>query len=221
LTQIGIKYLSGNLHQPTTALLGRVASVATLQSSNETINDAAVRIIRSMAGGCLIVQGPPGTGKTYTAALAINALLTSRKKVSVTSNSHKAVLNMHIACSEAVRKSERSLQGVKVGGEDGGQLFEDNPDFQYIEDNKEALAAYTNGIIGGTAWLFSRLELESNPDFLFIDEAGQVLLANVVAMARSAKNIALLGDQMQLEQPIQGAHPGDVGLYSLNMPLRI
>jgi len=48
-------------------------------------------------------------------------------------------------------------------------------------------------------------------DYLFVDEAGQVSLANMVAMAVSAKNIVLLGDQMQLGQPIQGRHPEDSG----------
>jgi uncharacterized protein len=36
-----------------------------------------------------------------------------------------------------------------------------------------------------------------------------------VAMARCAKNLVLLGDQMQLEQPVQGSHPGDAGLSAL------
>ncbi len=40
-------------------------------------------------------------------------------------------------------------------------------------------------------------------------------LAKAVAMARCAKNLVLLGDQMQLEQPVQGSHPGDAGLSAL------
>ena len=44
-------------------------------------------------------------------------------------------------------------------------------------------------------------------DALFIDEAGQISLANVLAMARGARSIVLLGDPQQLEQPIQGSHP--------------
>lgn len=57
-------------------------------------------------------------------------------------------------------------------------------------------------------------------DFLFIDEAGQVSLANTVAMSRCAKNLVLLGDQMQLEQPVQGSHPGDAGLSALQYALK-
>jgi uncharacterized protein len=80
--------------------------------------------------------------------------------------------------------------------------------------------SYTDGVLGGTAWLFTRPEWEGVLDFLFIDEAGQVSLANAVAMARCAKNLILLGDQMQLEQPVQGSHPGDAGLSALQYVLK-
>ena len=44
-------------------------------------------------------------------------------------------------------------------------------------------------------------------DVLFVDEAGQMSLANVLAIARSARSIVLLGDPQQLDQPLQGSHP--------------
>ena len=57
--------------------------------------------------------------------------------------------------------------------------------------------------------------MDQQLDYIFVDEAGQVALANLVAMGTSAKNIVLLGDQMQLGQPIQGVHPGRSGESSL------
>jgi uncharacterized protein len=51
---------------------------------------------------------------------------------------------------------------------------------------------------------------------MFIDEAGQMSLANVVAIGVAARNIVLVGDQMQLSQPIQGVHPGGSGLSALD-----
>ena len=36
-------------------------------------------------------------------------------------------------------------------------------------------------------------------------------MANLIAMGVSAKNVVLIGDQMQLVQPIQGTHPGGSG----------
>jgi uncharacterized protein len=57
-------------------------------------------------------------------------------------------------------------------------------------------------------------------DYVFIDEVGQVSLANVVATATSARNIALIGDQMQLAQPTQGIHPGESGCSALEYALK-
>jgi superfamily I DNA and/or RNA helicase len=51
--------------------------------------------------------------------------------------------------------------------------------------------------------------------YLFIDEVGQVSLANTVAMGVSARNVILVGDQMQLSQPLKGSHPGRSGLSAL------
>jgi uncharacterized protein len=68
--------------------------------------------------------------------------------------------------------------------------------------------------------LFSRDDLAEQLDYLFIDEAGQVCLANTIAMSRCTNNLVLLGDQMQLEQPVQGAHPGDAGLSGLQYALK-
>jgi superfamily I DNA and/or RNA helicase len=44
-------------------------------------------------------------------------------------------------------------------------------------------------------------------DVLFVDEAGQMALANVLAMAPAATSIVLLGDPQQLDQPQRGLHP--------------
>jgi superfamily I DNA and/or RNA helicase len=76
------------------------------------------------------------------------------------------------------------------------------------------------GLIGGTAFAFSCEEAESALDYLFVDEAGQVSLANLVAMAPATANLLLLGDQMQLGQPIQGSHPGESGLSALDYLLQ-
>ena len=70
-------------------------------------------------------------------------------------------------------------------------------------------------LVAGTAWLFARDEMEQSVDLLVVDEAGQVSLANLVAMGTAARNIVLVGDQMQLGQPIQGSHPAGSGISAL------
>ncbi len=220
LTEIGKQQLAGQAAPPIAALVMRTAPTQTLQAASESTIEAALRTTNQMAGGCLVIQGPPGTGKTYTAANVIAALLAADKKIGITSNSHKAVLNLLAACGEALRKTGRELEGLKVGGDEDEQIFIDYPKLRYVGQSKQAFGVYGGGLVGGTAWLFTLPDWEGQLDFLFVDEAGQFSLANTIATARCAKNIVLLGDQMQLEQPIQGAHPGDSGLSGLQYALK-
>ena len=66
-------------------------------------------------------------------------------------------------------------------------------------------------VVGGTTWVFSREEMKNAFDFLIIDEAGQMSLANLLVMAQCAKTIILVGDQQQLSQPTKADHPGESG----------
>jgi superfamily I DNA and/or RNA helicase len=50
---------------------------------------------------------------------------------------------------------------------------------------------------------------------LFVDEAAQMSLANVLAVSQAAKNVVLLGDPRQLEQPMQGSHPEGTDVSAL------
>ena len=51
---------------------------------------------------------------------------------------------------------------------------------------------------------------------LFIDEAAQMSLANVLAVSQAAQSIVLLGDPRQLEQPMQGSHPEGIDVSALD-----
>jgi uncharacterized protein len=79
----------------------------------------------------------------------------------------------------------------------------------------EALAANEVNVVGGTAWLWSREDARSCVDVLVVDEAGQMSLANVLAVGQAAQNIILLGDPQQLDQPTQGSHPIGADLSAL------
>ena len=157
----------------------------------------------------LCIQGPPGTGKTFTAAAVIADLLRRGKRVGITANSHKVILNLMGAVVDAMRGFV-PVPMYKVGGETDDPLFTDS-----VAELKSAEVAEVLGtspvLVGGTAWVFSRPELAGRFDYLFIDEAGQVCLANAVAVGLSAANLVLVGDQMQLAQPAQGCHPGESG----------
>ena len=62
-------------------------------------------------------------------------------------------------------------------------------------------------VVGGTAWLWAREDMAESVDVLFIDEAGQMSLADAIAASPCASSLVLLGDPQQLDQPLQGTHP--------------
>ncbi|HXE60024.1 MAG TPA: ATP-binding protein, partial [Gemmatimonadaceae bacterium] len=160
----------------------------------------------------LVIQGPPGTGKTFTSAHAIVALLKAGKRVGVASFTHKAINNLLTKIETVATEQQVVFAGIKKNSEADhehtGEYIVNTDDNNDVRDTKYRLVA-------GTAWLFAREELDQEFDYLFVEEAGQVSLASVVAMGTSARNIVLVGDQMQLSQPVKGAHPGGSGASGL------
>jgi superfamily I DNA and/or RNA helicase len=75
------------------------------------------------------------------------------------------------------------------------------------EEVGPAMRAGRHDVAAGTAWQFGREDMAGAVDVLVVDEAGQMSLANVVAMGGSTKSIVLLGDPQQLPQVSQGVHP--------------
>ena len=53
-------------------------------------------------------------------------------------------------------------------------------------------------------------------DVLFVDEAAQMSLANVLAVSQAAKTVVLIGDPQQLDQPMQGSHPEGTDVSALD-----
>jgi len=177
-----------------------------------------IAVVHDMDGTVLPIQGPPGTGKTYVSARAIVSLVRKGYRVGVTSNSHEAVRNVLMGCLGALEEEDLpfDLKLIhKVSSSEDG--YPENCNVRRTTDNAEAASG--GHVVGGTAWFFAREENEQAFDWLFVDEAGQVGLANMVAMARSALNIVLIGDPRQLPQVIQGAHPEPVGLSCLDWML--
>ncbi|MFZ5483844.1 MAG: TM0106 family RecB-like putative nuclease [Pseudomonadota bacterium] len=161
----------------------------------------------------LFIQGPPGAGKTYTGSHVIVDMLKRGKRVAIASNSHKAIHNLLAAVEDVAEKQGIAFQGVK-------KASARNPESFYAGRviRNATTADEINGgdqLVAGTAWLFSKSDFDQSFDYLFVDEAGQVALANLVALGTCARNLVLLGDPMQLGQPTQGVHPGDSGLSGL------
>ena len=155
----------------------------------------------------LPIQGPPGSGKTFTGAHMIVELIKEGKKVGVTAVSHKVISNLlKGACKAAAEQTLKLRILQKCDGDDGC-----NHDFVKIAKSNDvvdqALANNDAQIVAGTVWLWARPEMANAVDVLFVDEAGQMSLANVLAASPAAGSIVLLGDPQQLDQPQRGVHP--------------
>lgn len=197
----------------------RAGTTGALRGPDEGGVLAARRLALLLDQGALAVQGPPGSGKTFTGARMICDLVASGKRVGVCAVSHKVIVNL---LKEVVRAAAE--EGVPVRclrkPEKGAAA---DSGIAMIDDNAAVRAALRTGqanVVGGTAWLWSREEFFESVDVLFVDEAGQMSLANVLAIAPSAKNLVLLGDPQQLEQPVQGSHPEGTAVSALEHVLR-
>ena len=173
----------------------------------EKPEDTACRIVSALRDSVFAIQGPPGSGKTHTGARMICELIKQGKKIGVTALSHKVIRNLLDAVVEAAQ--EKNIAGVRcIHRENDGEESEGVAVAK--KDNQEALAALRSGkanVLGATSWLWSALSASEVVDVLFIDEAGQMSLSDVLALSQAAKKLILLGDPQQLERPLKGSHP--------------
>jgi len=194
-------------------LLGRPPRIPrpageSLRRADETGLDEARRLIAALGQGTLAIQGPPGSGKTHTGARMICDLVKAGKKVGVCAMSHKVIRNLLNKVAEAADEEGVTPRCHHKVSDDADESATGG--ITVLKDNGRALGALKLGtahVLGGTAWLWSREEFFEAVDVLFVDEAGQMSLANVLAIAQSARALVLLGDPRQLEQPLQGSHP--------------
>jgi uncharacterized protein len=180
---------------------------APLVRSGEDGMTAARRCVAGLDESVLAVQGPPGSGKTYTGAHMIVDLLAGGKTVGITAHSHAAIGNLlraALECCDVAGLEPRAVQRSDEDdhcGDDRVQCAPTNPVF-------DALVAEGDvRLMAGTTWLWAREEMRSSVDVLFVDEAGQKSLAEVVAIGGAPQSIVLLGDPQQLAQPSTGSHP--------------
>ena len=169
-----------------------------------------VAVVKAMNGTVLPIQGPPGSGKTYLTARAILALVKAGHRVGVSSNSHEAIRNVLLEVEEAREGMKFSIIHKMPDSHEG---YPDGSGIRRTDRNRDR-GLDTSHVVGGTAYLFSRRR-EAEFDWLFVDEAGQVSLANMVAMATAARNVVLVGDPCQLPQVVQGTHPHPADLSCL------
>ena len=169
--------------------------------------DEQQALARALDRSYLLVQGPPGTGKTYTGARLIVDLIAHGHRVGVTALSHRAINNLLAETERAAAARGLTFRGARKAAPkhpagrvpDGGQIVN-------VADNDECLDRGYD-LVAGTTWLYTPEEFDDTLDYLVIDEAGQLSLADALAAGTAAKNLILLGDPLQLPQVSQATHP--------------
>ena len=186
--------------------VGQTAGDA-LAREDESAQDAARRLVIALDESYLAIQGPPGSGKSSVGAEMIVDLVRAGKRVGVTANSHKVIGEMLEKTARAAR--DRGID-VAIGQRTPPGHEPSHRDTVPLPSNEAARDALADGllnVVGGTAWLWAREDMVGSVDVLFIDEAGQMSLADAIAASVSGTSLVLLGDPQQLDQPLQGTHP--------------
>jgi uncharacterized protein len=184
-----------------------------LYVAGETILAGAMRIAPHLEGGVLPIQGPPGTGKTHVGARMIATLVKAGKRVGITANSHTVIrrlLDEVVEAGAEIGVSLNCIQKTDKGVATNCIVLAKTNDQVF-----DALHGHCE-VAAGTAWLWARPEAHDSVDVLFVDEAAQMSLANVLAVSQAAPSLVLLGDPRQLDQPTQGTHPEGTGISALD-----
>ena len=165
----------------------RGSAMATSGGSKSGLG-AAVRLARTLDQGVLGIQGPPGTGKTWTGARMALELIRQGKRVGVTAQSHKAISNFLRAIDAAV--AEGDARPIIAQACDNGDDATDLGDHVWLEDDPRRQRRKVHELMAGRRRSPpGRRGSSHDPpwpmrvDALFVDEAGQMSLANVMAMS--------------------------------------
>ena len=169
----------------------------------EAAEEAARQLVAAIDESYLAIQGPPGSGKSTVGAQMIVDLVVCGRRVGVTANSHKVIGAL---LEKVARMAEERGVAVRIGQRNDHPTFADAIPMGNA-DAQDALRTGTVDVVGGTTWLWSREDMTGTVDVLFVDEAGQMSLADALAASPCASSLILLGDPQQLDQPLKGTHP--------------
>jgi uncharacterized protein len=172
-----------------------------------------IEVLRRQVAGldrsALVVQGPPGSGKTWTGARLAVDLMRRGRRVGVVATAHKAIVNLLREIDACADEERFAFRGWKKASDDE----DNNYDSDRITSTKEPPSDDDGELLlyAGTAWLWAREGMHDAVDVLFVDEAGQMSLADAIAVAQGARSVVLLGDPQQLAHVSQGTHPHGSG----------
>ena len=205
VTARGLRVAAGSLRKESESLL----------EEGESLLKGAQRLASQLNATILPIQGPPGTGKTEISARMVLELVKAGKRVGITATSHKVILNLVERVTTLARQQNALLRVLVKNDDDGPSAIPTTHDPAEVERRIKRLH-----VVGATAWQWSRKAMAKTVDVLIIDEAGQMSLTDALAVCGSTSSLVLVGDPMQLQQPIQASHPEGLATSCLTHLLR-
>ena len=133
----------------------------------------------------LVIQGPPGSGKTWTIGRLIARARRGQARPSASPRmSHKAIHNA--ARRDRRAASSGSSRMKKASGGNPESFYEGDARRERHGQRRRASTATSPRAPHGSSPIPTH---DRKLDYLFIDEAGQVSLADALAMATCARNV--------------------------------
>lgn len=204
----------GELDSSTDLLLRRAPRLAPgappLQAGHvdiEVLREQVALLKRS----ALFVQGPPGAGKTWAGGRLAVDLMRRGLRVGVVATAHKAIVNFLEEVDACADEEGFDFRGWKKATDEDAN----NYDSGRITSSDDPPKDKEIQLVAGTPWLWARDDETEAVDVLFVDEAGQMSLADAIAVAQGADSVVLLGDPQQLAHVGQGTHPHGSGVSVL------
>jgi uncharacterized protein len=152
----------------------------------------------------IVIQGPPGTGKTYTGARLIHHLIkVEGKRVGITAQSWNAI-DLLLEETVGVFNDKESLFAVRKKG--SGDTPKEIEGVDYRNGKPDDFTGYN--LVASTTWFWANKDFneDNRVDYLVVDEAGQLALADALSASKGANNLVLIGDPQQLSQVTQASH---------------
>ena len=152
-----------------------------------SILDRMEQAVSGMQSTVLMVQGPPGTGKpTFLPGPSYHS---SSRDIELLY--HPIVMKLSRTSSSVVTTLQKNPRQPAIVHKVSSRPKHPDQTPYHLATSNDDVMLFKSKIVGGTAWLFSRPEMIGEFDYLFVDEAGQVSLANLFGMSLCANNIVM------------------------------
>ena len=188
---------------------------APIQPSGTVDGRVLADTIDALDGSYLFVQGPPGSGKSFVGGDAVARLLGRGRRIGILTRSHKAAHNLLNEVERAAREHGVTFSGAHGCTKERHAYRSRYGDTSVISAQNATALGSGAQLISGTQWTFAHPAAQGLFDVLVVDEAGQLALADVLAAARSARNLVVVGAPSPLAQVVPGCPPPGAGISVL------